>query len=91
MASCSRYSDIISDRGPNCANCRASVNSPSTPTFVSKPQLPSQKSPAPPSASNSIDLSTRLERAMRRAELLGYAASGLAIAILFAIIAIAFV
>ena len=37
------------------------------------------------------DMHVRLEKAMRRTELLSYAAAGLGLAILFAIIGIAFV
>lgn len=43
-----------------------------------------------PDASSSDYLTLRLEKAMRRSELLGYAAAGLAVAILVAIIAVAF-
>lgn len=52
--------------------------------------LISHQAPALPDASSSGDMSARLEKAMRRTELLGYAAAGLAVAILVAIIGIAF-
>jgi hypothetical protein len=73
-----------------CGNCGAAINSPSTSLSTSKPQVASQVSPTPPNASSSDDMSVRLEKAMRRAELLSYAAAGLAIAILVVIIGIAF-
>jgi hypothetical protein len=44
-----------------------------------------------PNATIIKDLNVRLEKAMRRAELLGYAAAGLAAAILAFIVVIAFV
>ncbi len=51
----------------------------------------SQDSPHLPVSSSDSDLNARLEKAMHRAELLGYAAAGLAAAILAFIVAIAFV
>jgi hypothetical protein len=68
-------------------HCGAPINSPVTSVSASQPQAPS----ASPNASSSDDLHLRLEKAMRRAELLSYAAAGLGGAILFAIIGIAFV
>jgi hypothetical protein len=50
-----------------------------------------QGSPNLPAATITGDLNVRLEKAMRRAELLGYAAAGLAAAILAFIVVIAFV
>jgi hypothetical protein len=70
-----------------CGNCGAAINSTSTSSSASQPQ----GSPALPNASSSADMSVRLEKAMRRTELLGFAAAGLAVAILVAIIGIAFV
>ncbi len=48
-------------------------------------------SPPLPDSPNNGDLNARLQKAMRRAELLGYAAAGLALAILAFIVVIAFV
>ncbi len=50
-----------------------------------------QDSPYLPASSSDNDLNVRLEKAMRRAELLGYAAAGLAVAILAFFVVIAFV
>jgi hypothetical protein len=74
-----------------CSNCEAAINSPATSLSTSQPEVASQGSPASPNASSSGDLSARLEKAMRRAELLGYAVAGLGLAILFSIIGAAFV
>jgi hypothetical protein len=73
-----------------CGNCGTAINSPSTSLSTSKPQVASQGSPTSPNKSSSGDMSARLEKAMRRAELLGYAAAGLGVAILVVIIGIAF-
>jgi hypothetical protein len=53
-------------------------------------ETPQSFPPQPDSPING-DLNMRLEKAMRRAELLGYAAAGLALAILAFIVVIAFV
>ena len=90
MPTCLNCDAKVSDRAVYCGNCGAALNSPAV-SASSQPKVASLGSPVPPKASDSLDLSTRLEKAMRRAELLGYAAAGLGIAILFAIIGIAFV
>jgi hypothetical protein len=59
-----------------------------------KPALAVEIPPSSPPLLDSLsngDLYARLEKAMRRAELLGYAASGLAMAILAFFVVIAFV
>jgi len=91
MPTCLRCGVMVCDGGANCGNCGAAINSPATLTSTAQPQVPSGESPTPPNASSSSDMSLRLEKAMRRAELLSYAAAGLAIAFLAAIIGIAFV
>jgi hypothetical protein len=53
-------------------------------------ETPQSSMPLPDSANNG-DLNARLEKAMHRAELLSYAAAGLAVAILGFIVLIAFV
>jgi hypothetical protein len=86
------YCDVkISDKAFYCSNCGAAINSPATSAATSKPQVTPQGPPASPNTSSSDgDLPARLEKAMRRAELLSYAAAGLGAVILFAIIGIAF-
>lgn len=91
MPTCLHYDATVPDGVVYCGNCRAAINSPAISVFTSQPQVTSQGSPASSNASSSGDLSARLEKAMRRAELLGYAAAGLGVAILFAIIGVAFV
>jgi hypothetical protein len=91
MSTCPSRGEIFSDAGENCSNCGATINLPATAAATSQPQVPSQEPPTPPNASSSGDMALRLEKAMRRAELLSYAVAGLAVAILAAIIGIAFV
>ena len=90
MPTCLRCGSQVSDGGENCGNCGAAVNSPATSISTSQPQLTLQGSLTSPDVSSSGDMSVRLEKAMRRAELLSYAVAGLGVAILFAIIGIAF-
>ena len=90
MPTCLNCNTKVSHRADYCCNCGAPLSSPAIPAS-SQPKLVSYGLPGSPKASESVALSARLERAMRRAELLGYAAAGLGIAILFAIIGIAFV
>ena len=91
MPTCLHCDATVPDGVVYCGNCGAAINSPAISVSTSQPQLTSQGSPASPNASSSCDLSVRLEKAMRRAELLGYAAAGLGVAILFSIIGVAFV
>jgi hypothetical protein len=79
MPTCLHCDATVSDGAVYCSNCGAT-----------QPQATSQRSPTSPNASNSGDMATRLEKAMRRAELLGYAVAGLGVAILAVIIGIAF-
>ena len=85
MTHCSNCGESIPDVGNysnNFGNATASV--------ATQPRQPSQISNSLTTDSNRADLTVRLNRAMRRAELLGYAAAGLALAILALIIAISF-
>lgn len=79
MPTCLHCDATVSDGAVYCSNCGAA-----------QPQVTSQGSPTSPNESSSGDMSARLEKAMRRAELLGYAAAGLGVAILVVIIGIAF-
>lgn len=90
MSTCLHCDATVPYGAVYCGNCGAAINSPATSLSTSQPQVVSQGSPTLPNASSSGDMSVRLEKAMRRAELLGYAAAGLAVAILVAIIGIAF-
>ena len=71
-----------------CGDCGAAINSPAKSISVSQPELTLQASYDMPKTLSGGDLSARLEKAMRRAELLGYAAAGLGVAILFVLIVI---
>lgn len=90
MPTCLKCDVKFSDGAVCCDKCGAAPNSSTLSTF-SPPQVASSGSPASPKTPDDVDLSARLEKAMRRAELLGYAVASLGIAILFAIIGIAFV
>lgn len=91
MPTCLKCDAKFSDGSVCCGKCGAAPNSSVLSTFFSPLQVASSGSPASPKTSDDVDLSARLEKAMRRAELLGYAVASLGIAILFAIIGIAFV
>jgi hypothetical protein len=91
MPTCLHCNTRVSDAAVYCGNCGAAINSPEIPISTSQPQVTPQGSPAPPNTPADSDLSARLEKAMRRAELLSYAVAGLGVATLFAIIGIAFV
>jgi hypothetical protein len=90
MPTCLHRDARVSDEEVSCGNCGAAKN-PTTPVSASQPQATSPGPTTSPNAPSSEDLHVRLEKAMRRAELLSYAAAGLGVATLFAIIGIAFV
>jgi hypothetical protein len=79
MPTCLSCDATVSDGAAYCSNCGAAQS-----------QVTSQGSLTSPNESGSGDMSARLEKAMRRAELLSYAAAGLGVAILAVIIGIAF-
>ncbi|MCJ7762520.1 zinc-ribbon domain-containing protein [Candidatus Bathyarchaeota archaeon] len=82
MPACPHCGATVPEGAVYCVNCGAAINSPAASLSTSQPQVASQGS--------SGDMSARLEKAMRRAELLSYAVAGLGVAILFVIILIAF-
>jgi hypothetical protein len=79
MPTCLHFDDRISDEAVCCSNYG-----------VAHLKVTSEAAPTSPNESSSNDMSARLEKAMKRAELLSYAAAGLAVAILVVIIGIAF-
>jgi predicted amidophosphoribosyltransferase len=79
MPTCLSCDARVSDGAAYCSNCGAA-----------QPQVTPRGSPASPNEPGSDDMAARLEKAMRRAELLSYAAAGLGVAILAVIIGIAF-
>ena len=89
MPTCPNCNSKISNGVVHCGNCGASISSITA--SASQPQVSSQGLPASPNVPRCDDLTERLERAMRRAELLSYAVAGLGLAMLFSIIGIAFV
>lgn len=82
MLTCPHCGDTVPEAAGYCGNCGTATNSP--PTSISAPQPQ-----APPTSS--ADMTARLEKAIKRAELLSYAAAGLGVAILAVLIGIAFV
>ena len=88
MPTCPHCGATVPEGAVYCGNCGAAINSPATSISTSQPQVTSQGSPTSPNAPSSGDMSARLKKAMRRAELLGYAAAGLGVAILVVLIVI---
>lgn len=82
MPTCPNCGATVSEGAVYCLHCGTAINSPATSSSTSQPQATSQGS--------SSEMAARLEKAMRRTELLSYAAAGLGAAILFVIILIAF-
>jgi hypothetical protein len=89
MPVCLQCNSQVSDESVYCGNCGAAINSPAAPAPTSQNQMAQGSNTLPNTADG--DVHVRLEKAMRRTELLSYAAAGLGLAILFAIIGIAFV
>jgi len=98
MPSCPKCGKLNTDDAIYCTNCGASLSSTSQPA-VPKPvqsEAPISIPPPPatsteiPSDVNARKLSQRLENALRRAELLSYAAIGLSVLILIVTIVLSF-
>jgi predicted amidophosphoribosyltransferase len=88
MATCPDCGATVPEGTVYCGNCKAAISSAATSSSALQPQAASKI--ASPNAPSSGDMSARLEKAMRRTELLSYAAAGLGLAILAVIILIAF-
>ena len=88
MLTCPNCGAKVSEGVVTCDNCETAINSSATSKSAAEPQVTSQGSSSSPNASNGGDMSLRLEKAMRRTELLSYAAAGLGVAILFVLIVI---
>ena len=86
LSNCTSCGQAMPEGIITCGNCGAPLRSQPK-IFASLPQVPIQGSPASlNAATDSGELSLRLQKAMRRTELLSYAAAGLAIAILAVIL-----
>jgi len=82
LSKCISCGQAMPERSINCGNCGARLRSQSK-ISASLPQVPIQDTLGfPNSAADSGELSLRLQKAMRRTELLSYAVAGLAVAIL---------
>jgi uncharacterized membrane protein YvbJ len=87
MPYCPHCGALVADNATTCGNCGASLQ----PQQLGAPQ--SSQSPQPavskiPSNVSAGELSQRLEKALKRTELLSYAAIGLAVVILIVAIVI---
>ena len=87
MPNCLNCGADVPEDAVYCDDCGAAKNSIAS-VSISQPRVTAQESTALPNSPNSDDLQSRLEKAMRRAELLSYAAVGLGVALLAVIIGI---
>ena len=87
MSTCLNCDAVVSEGTVYCGHCGAAKNSIAS-VSVSQSRVTAQESTTSPGLSGGGDLQSRLESAMRRAELLSYAAAGLGVALLAVIIGI---
>ena len=94
MPPCPKCGKLNPDDATYCTNCGAPLSSTSQPE-MSKPFQPEAATMSPPLPATSTqipgnvrtgELSQRLEKALRRSELLSYAAIGLSVLILIVLI-----
>ena len=91
MPTCPHCGATVPEGAVYCGNCGASLSSPMTSTSTpTQPQTSSQTPTSWSQASGGGNLQTRFEKAVRRAELLGYASVGLAVVILVVILVLSF-
>jgi uncharacterized Zn finger protein (UPF0148 family) len=86
MPNCPHCGAVVPEGTVYCGNCGAAKDSTSS-ASISQFRVTGQESTLP-SSSSSGDLQLQLEKVMRRAELLTYAAVGLGVALLAVIIGI---
>jgi hypothetical protein len=89
MSTCLHCGAAVPEGAVYCGNCGAAKDS-AVSVSISQSIVTAQESTTLPSPPSSGDLKSRLEKAMRRAELLSYAAAGLGVALLAVIIGISF-
>jgi len=87
MATCPQCGATVTKSAVTCGNCEAAINTTSKSINIYQSKVTEQDSTPFPNASEK-DLAARLEKAMRRAELLSYAAAILGLALLGVIIII---
>ena len=87
MSICQHCSSAVPESAVYCGNCGAAKSSVAF-VSISVSQVTAQESGTVQNPSASGDLQSRLEKAMRRAELLSYAAAGLGVALPAVIIGI---
>ena len=86
MPTCIECGATVEKETATCGNCDAKMEIQATLESASKQDAPSTS----PKILDSWDMSKRLEKALKRAELLSFAAAGLGIAILVVILVIEF-
>jgi uncharacterized Zn finger protein (UPF0148 family) len=83
---CPHCGATVPDGAVYCGNCGAAINAP-TPSMSTTAQTQTSSQPTAWSKEvSSGDMQTRYEKAMRRAELLGYAVAGLGVVIIVALV-----
>ena len=88
MPVCPKCGATVSEDATACSNCGSPLNSAQT--SPAPFQSTSTNSMTLPTRTDNSDLSTRLEKALRRSELLSYAAIGLAVVIVIIVIGLSF-
>ena len=86
MPICPHCGATVPEGAVYCGNCGAAINAPTASTSMTAQTQTSPQPTAWPREVSSGDMQARYEKAMRRAELLGYAAAGLGVVILVALI-----
>jgi len=86
MPICPHCGATVPEGAVYCNNCGAAINSQAASVTASQMQVTSQGSTTSSSTSVSGDLQERLEKAVRRSELLGWVAAGLGAAILIILV-----
>ena len=74
-----------------CGNCGAALNAPTASMSTTTQTQTSPQPTAWPKEVTSGDMQKRYEKAMRRAELLGYAAAGLGVIILVVLVVLSII
>ena len=88
MPTCPHCGATVPEGAVYCGNCGATLTAPTTSASTTTQPQTSQTPTAWSQEASSGNMQARFEKAMRRAELLGYAAAGLGVAILVALVVI---
>ncbi|HMK94105.1 MAG TPA: zinc ribbon domain-containing protein [Candidatus Limnocylindrales bacterium] len=95
MPTCPHCGATVPEGAVYCGNCGATLSAPATSTSATTVTTQTQTSPQTPSSwtqpASSSDLQARYEKAMKRAELLGYAAAGVGVVILVVLVVLSLI